>query len=244
MLAALGFGRLRRPTIVPAQVDTSDGAPVPVHPELAQQRALLDAWLQSDDAMATARRLLARRGVDASPADLVNDAWVRITESIARRTEPYPDLTEPRHAARFGARVLDNLSRDRLRSGVRRREVELLDTFADERSDQAASDTRMMLQHLLAAVAARAEQLEPCPGCPDEVVAAAALELIHLVLTGHDGGDRGRTWIDQMLYLALDRVDGGVSRTDAAASQRKARCGRCIDGLLRAGAADLVGAGA
>lgn len=231
-----------RGTTLTAEVETSDVAPEPVHPELARQRALLDSWLRSDDATVTARRLLTRRGLDASPADLVNDAWVRITESIARRTEPYPELTESRHAARFCARVLDNLSRDRLRSGARRREVELFDTFADERADPAAMDTRLMLQQLLGAVAARAEQLDPCPGCPDEVVAAAALELIHLVLAGHDGGERGRTWIDQMLYLALDRVDGGVSRTEAAASQRKARCGRCIDGLLRAAAADLVGA--
>lgn len=229
-------------TTITHPVDVPHSAPEPVSPELARQRALLDAWLQSDDALDTARRLLGRRGLNASPADLVNDAWLRITESIARRTEPYPELTEPRQAARFGARVLDNLSRDRLRSQARRREVELFDAFTDERSDPAATDTRMMLEQLLASVAVRAEEPEPCPGCPDEVVVAAALELVHLVLAGHDGGDRGRTWIDQMLYLALDRVDGGVKRSEAAASQRKARCGRCIDGLLRAAATDLVGA--
>lgn len=212
---------------------------------LARQLELLERWLRSDDARATAARLLTRRGLANSADDLLQDGWVRIHESVARRSEPYRDLDQPEHAARFGARVLDNLSRDRLRAVSRRREVELIDVVGEDLVSTSATESRLLLEQLLVTVAHRAERdAEPCPGCPDRVVAAAALEMIHLVLAGHDGGERGRTWWDQMQHLALERVDGGAVRSDAAANQRKSRCGRCIDTLLRAGADDLMGASA
>lgn len=74
---------------------------------LARQLELLERWLRSDDARATAARLLTRRGLANSADDLLQDGWVRIHESVARRSEPYRDLDKPEHAARFGARVLE-----------------------------------------------------------------------------------------------------------------------------------------
>lgn len=143
------------------EVETSESAPDTLPPERDRQRSLLVAWLQSDDAVDTAGQLLSRRGVGGDSAELVNAAWVGIHESIARRAEPFPDLTEPKHAAKDGARVLDNRIRDRLRTATRRKEVELLDSFGNERAHAVLLVSRLMLRHLHAAVAEQAQQLDP-----------------------------------------------------------------------------------
>jgi hypothetical protein len=209
---------------------------------VARQAELLEAWLLSPDAHTTARRLLARRRLDRQPAELLDEAWIRIRRSLTDRTDPLPDLTDEAHAARYAARVLDNLSRDWVRAAARRSEVALFEDAAPAViDDHSAFEARLVLERLLHAVAARGSSGVSCSGCPDAVVVATALEVVHLVLAGHDGGDRGRSWIDQLLHVAVDRVDGGVQRTEAARNQRKSRCGRCASQLLTASAGDLVG---
>ena len=228
-------------------------------PDRERQRRLLLDWLSGDDATATAARLARRRSLDIPPDDLINEAWVRIVTSLERRTSPLPELDSPSQAARYGARVLDNLARDRLRALIVRREVSLEQAMLGSTSatnpsadlpptgpaagghEDAVTD-RVLLEQLLHAVAHRAVDGVRCAGCPGEVVAAAALEVIHLVLLGDDGAERGRTWIDRMMRRAVERVDPLRPSSPAARDQRVSRCGRCASDLLAAGMSDLMGA--
>jgi hypothetical protein len=214
--------------------------------EIAAQRTRLEAWLATDAATTAARRLITRRRLDCSPDDLINDAWIRIRQSFTNRTEPLPDLDDEQAAARYCARVLDNLCRDRLRQGSRRRELSLttISGEAEPTSDadpSATAETRILVEQLLFAVGRRAENGLTCAGCQPAVVAATALEILHLVLNGDDTGDRGRTWFDQMLHTALERVDPNTATTEAARNQRKSRCGRCVSELLTDSMRDLMG---
>lgn len=223
-------------------------------PDRERQRRLLLDWLGGDDAAATAARLARRRAPDIPADDLINEAWLRIVTSLERRTSPLPDLDSPTQAARYGARVLDNLARDRLRALITRREVSLEQAMlgststasvSTERSSAGHEDAvtdRVLLEQLLHAVAQRAVDGVRCVGCPGEVVTAAALEVIHLVLLGEGGAERGRTWIDRMLRRAVERVDPLRPSSPAAQDQRVSRCGRCAADLLAAGMSDLMGA--
>jgi len=207
--------------------------------QLAQQRALLEAWLQSDDARQYSRSLAQRRPGGASPDELISEAWLRLQSVFQRREVPYPDLSTERNAARFMARLLDNLSRDLMRRSLRRNETELVDSIATTPSPMANVDTRVILQHLVVAVGRRSRHSDDCPDCHQTVVAAAALEVLHLILTDHDGVGNGTNVLDRLLYEALDRVSGDRSTSDAARRQRKARCGRCITALLEQGLRDI-----
>ncbi|MEY2974954.1 MAG: hypothetical protein RIR49_1374 [Actinomycetota bacterium] len=216
--------------------------------DLERQRRLLLDWLGSDDASATAARLLRRRDLDWPADDLINDAWIRIVGSLERRSQPLPDLDVPAKAARYAARVLDNLARDRLRERLGRREVSLEQAMLGVASAPSTSGhedgvtDRVLLEQLLHAVAQRAGDGVRCAGCPGEVVAAAALEVIHMVLLGDEGGRRGRSWMDRVLRSAIERVDPTHPESPAARDQRVSRCGRCASDLLAAGMSDLMGA--
>lgn len=203
---------------------------------------LLTTWLNSADALATATRLVRRRGLSVSPQELVNEAYLRMRRRFDDSDTPaaLPDLQA---AARYGARMLDNLSRDLVRSRLRGPQLERLDDGDLALADDGASrvEHRVLVEQLLRAVARRATDHIACHGCPSEVVAAAALEVVHLVLSGHDGADRGRTWFDQMLNAALERVDPHVASSSAARDQRKSRCGRCAADLLNTSMSDLIG---
>lgn len=222
-----------------AEITAVDVAPDASGDVLRRQRALLQAWLQSPDAREAARVYLARRQLSRPPEELLNDAWLRIEGTFARRTEPYPALDDTKSAARFGSRLIDNLSRDWKRSVARRAEVELTDTLVSVDDGHDAAERRILVEQLIGAVADRAVSPVRCPGCPSEVVAAAALEVLHLVLTGHDGAIEGRSFVDQLMYEALDRLDGDTERSAAARAQRKSRCSRCVMELLQTSAHDL-----
>ena len=236
---------------VTAGPDDAEVSRVPARSEVVQplaadvlrrQRSILEAWLQSDDARRTAQRLVRRRQLSRVPEELLNDAWLRLESTFGRRTEPYPSLDDVASAARFGARLLDNLSRDWVRSAGRRVEVELSDTLVTLDDGHDHAERRILVEQLIGAVAERAVSSVPCPGCPSEVVAAAALEVLHLVLSGHDGAADGRSFVDQLMYEALDRLDrldGDVERSTAARAQRKSRCSRCVMALLQSSANDL-----
>jgi hypothetical protein len=206
---------------------------------LATQRQLLQDWLHTSDARQTATRLIRRRGLSRSADELISEAWLRIQGAFGRRDEPYPSIETGDDAARFAARVLDNLSRDWRRSEARGSGIEFVEPDAPHDGGTSSIEEHLLVSQLLHVVARRATAEARCPGCPSEVVASAALEVLHLVLNGHDGGGDGRTWIDQILYAALDRIDGDPDRTEAARAQRKSRCGRCVMALLEAGLRDL-----
>lgn len=208
-----------------------------------QASELLTTWLESDDALATATRLVRRRGLSVSGPELVNEAYLRMRRRFDGDTTP-PVFGDLRDAARYGARMLDNLSRDLVRSRLRGAALVRLDdgdVALDSGDDLSHVERRVLVEQLLRAVARRASEHIACHGCPSEVVAAAALEVVHLVLSGHDGSDRGRTWFDQMIHAALSRVDPYVAPSEAARNQRKSRCGRCAADLLSASMNDLIG---
>lgn len=209
-------------------------------PNLEVQRRLISDWLQSADALRVAGNLVLRHRISSTAGDLVHDAWLKLGASVDRRTGPYPELTNAEQAARFGSRMLDNLARDVARRTRRQGEVELVGQFAVVDESFARVEHRHLLEMLIASVGRRASRLEPCPGCPSEVVVAVALELVHLALSGSEGAPQGRTWLDRMLFLALERVEGDTARTTAARNQRKSRCGRCATELLELGMSDLM----
>lgn len=215
---------------------SADGLPEP----LQMQWRLCEQWIQSDAARRTAGRLIARRGLQQSADDLVNEAWLRLRGTFRRRTEPYPRLDTIDDVSRFGARLLDNLTRDWLRSRGRRREVALADTVVLLDPGTDGVEQRHIVEQLVYAVGRRSRQPLQCSGCPDETVVAAALELLHLVLAGHPDEGDGRQWLDRMLYEAFDRLDD-VERSEAARAQRKSRCGRCVMALLESAWRDLGG---
>jgi hypothetical protein len=208
-------------------------------------RDLLTTWLGSHDALATATRLVRRRGLSMSPQELVNEAYLRMRRSFDHRQRDTPSLTHPGEAARYGARMLDNLTRDLVRARLRRPQMEQFDDgelgLPHDDDELGRVEHRVLVEQLLRAVARRASDHIACHGCPSEVVAAAALEVVHLVLIGHDGAERGRTWFDQMLNAALERVDPHVATSNAARDQRKSRCGRCAADLLSTSMAELIG---
>lgn len=191
-----------------------------------------------------------RRGLAADLAtDLVHDAWVRIDEAFSRRTEPYSDLDDDVAAERFARRVLSNLAIDRSRSMAHRTTVASSDSEAWESSgvapwsapvdEIAAVESRDAAFRLRRSVAGRVEsQLDPCPGCPGNVVGAVALFVCNALacgLTAHDGGGNV---LDGLIYEGLRTHDPAnfatmKDRPSDAQRKRKSRCSSCIVGLLR-----------
>ena len=90
--------------------------------------------------------MLRRRGLDRSADELVNEAWIRVSSTLDRRDAPYPDMEAPSQFARFGARVIDNLSRDWARVVRRAGEVELVESSAVDDDTYAATENRLMLE--------------------------------------------------------------------------------------------------
>lgn len=207
---------------------------------LETQQELVQAWVQSSDARRVAKSLLVRHRLSLSADDLINEAWLKITKAFERRDTSYPDLDTSDAAARFGTRVLDNLARDQARRTRRRSEIELVESFAIEDPELVRVEHRHLLEILLVAVSQRARHLDRCPGCPSEVVVAVALEVVHLVLAGSDGAEQGRTWMDRLLFQALDRIEGGHEKSTVARNQRKSRCGRCASELLQRSLVDVM----
>lgn len=219
------------------------------------QSQLLEHWIMSPAAHVVATQILRKRSLSYAPNELIHEGWIRLQRSMASRTEPLPEMSDLTSAARYCLRVLDNLSRDWVRTSLRRQEIsvssEQLTTTADhqtlhsDRMDPTDPhrivETRLLLEQLVHKVAERAERGIDCVACPPEVVVATALEILQMALAGIQPGDQGRDWIDQLMYSALDRVASEPAASTAARTQRKSRCGRCVMELLNAGMLDLGG---
>jgi hypothetical protein len=207
---------------------------------LEVQLGWIEAWLQSSDAERTAFRLVHRRQLGRSGHELLNELWIRCRDSFDRRSEPYPEMQSSAAAHRFAARSLDNLSRDWRRSGRRDASLVGIEIVEPDGARTSTIEDRVLIEQLLRSVGRRAQAGLPCAGCRSEVVTAAALEVLHLVLAGEDGGSEGRTWFDRVMYEALDRLDGRADgRSQAARAQYKRRCGLCVQSLLEAAGRDL-----
>ena len=129
-----------------------------------------------------------------------------------------------------------------MRSVRRRAEVVIDDTSIPQvDGDLLLVEQRAVLHHLIEFVGRRGTHDVECVGCPSEVVVAAALEVVHLVLIGHEGSEFGRTWMDRLLHQALEHVIAGEEPSHDARMQRKSRCGRCVVALLSGGMEAIMG---
>jgi hypothetical protein len=68
--------------------------------QLAQQRALLESWVQSAEARRLAQTIIGRRGLSLSADELISEVWLRITRSFDTRTEPLPAMSTSEEATR------------------------------------------------------------------------------------------------------------------------------------------------
>lgn len=209
------------------------------------QQSLIEEWVASDEARAAAERYLRWRGLDGDPAEICNETWMRLTASLQRRDEPLPAVTSISDAAAYCSRVIDNIVRDRRRATMRSAASPLdgtaeLTAATGGTAHESQVLDRVMVEQLLHFVAAHGLDGVRCDGCPPAVVVATALEVLHMVLAGDEGGDRGRNWFDRIIHTALTRVDG-VDRSERAQDQRKSRCGRCVVDLLGAAMREITG---
>jgi hypothetical protein len=234
----------------------SDSGSETVAQILSAQAALLEQWISSPEALTVATHIVRKRSLTYCPDELIHEAWLRLQRSMAARSEPLPEMNDLTSAARYCARVLDNLSRDWIRTNRRRRELSVASFHEANELDPQSSrrdlvdptdphlivETRLLLEQLIHKVADRAEKGLRCGTCPAEVVTATAIEILQMALAGIQPGDQGREWIDQLMYTALDRVSPEPLSTEAARTQRKSRCGRCVMNLLNQSMRDM-GAG-
>lgn len=207
--------------------------------DLEGQLAIVSAWITSDDARLTARRLLAKYRLRIEPGDLVNETWAKIAQAFARREEPYDDLGDEKSAARFAYRTMDNLCRDSVRSSKRRGEVVEYDDLSLAYATAGGFsevDQKIFMEQLLFSVGVTVKSPHDCPGCPPAIAAAVALETVHLMMRGDIGDETGRQWLDRLMYEALDLVDHRQKdRSSDAQRQRKLRCGRCATEIITRG---------
>ncbi|MGA1362410.1 MAG: hypothetical protein ACO36A_05785 [Ilumatobacteraceae bacterium] len=217
-----------------------------MNPGIPDQLRMIQLWLGSDEARRHAAVFARRAGLGNEADDVVAEAYLRVSDAMSRRTEPYPSMSEESHAARYGMRVLDNVCRDRRRAANRRAETQsdTLENIADHPEPSgpfALVDGPEMMQELVREVGHTAERGFTCPGCNREVAAAMALEVVHLALSGRPVDGTGRTWFDRLLHTALLNVEGDLGRSETAQNQRKSRCGRCAVELLEAAARQVLG---
>lgn len=226
---------------------TAQGIERPVAPSRADnqtqaletQRHLVEGWLQSDEALRYAQRLTRRHQLRRSGEEVVSEAWIRMQGTFTRRPAPYPDLSSRESAQRFGARVLDTMCRDMARLQWKRDMKQAALALEEGHAPHATIEGKLLIEHLVFAVGRRARHAATCPGCDHQLVATAALELLHLLLIEHDGSQSGNSILDRLLYEALDRVTHDKSVTDDARRQRKGRCGKCIVTLIEASLQDM-----
>ena len=225
---------------------------------MQDQHGMVLSWLGLPAARDAATQLCRRRGLplDLAP-DLVNDAWVRVDEAFRRRTEPYPDLDDEVAAERFARRVLANLAIDRARSVTHRSVAPMGDTQTLESSGPApwsgsvegigSVENRDAVFRLRRSVGSRvAQSVDPCPGCPGNVVAAVALYVCNSLACGQLPQGGGNP-LDGLIYEGLRTHDPAHfgemhGRPSDAQRKRKSRCGTCIVSLLRE-CAESVGLG-
>lgn len=203
---------------------------------LTAQIEAVHLWLASDGARSHAAAIVKKRRLkELEPEALLNEAWIRVQETLRRRVEPYPDLHGEESIRRFTYRVLDNLAIDRARATMRRPGA-LVPLVGDHQVPVSESGFEQVDQHdlitrLIEEIPGVAERLPTCPGCAHTVVVALALDVCQSLLADGEGD------FDDLVYTGLRRVlgesDEGTPATPAE-RQRKSRCGRCARLLLEA----------
>ncbi len=173
-----------------------------------------------------ARVALRRRGAHGiRPEELVSEAWLRLSQTFARRAEPYPEWADD-SADRLVARVVDAALVDLLRRARPTDIVPVADPVPPAIAPVASRlETLDGLRSVIGAIPDAMEGLE-CPGCRPEVVAAVAVAVVQRIAVGDDPGGRG-TDFDRLLTVALAEVMG-ADAAPATVRQRRRRCGPCV----------------
>jgi DNA-directed RNA polymerase specialized sigma24 family protein len=195
------------------------------------------AWLSTDDALATARRLVRRYSLLCEPEDLVSKSRVMLMERMSRRTTPLVGEDVQKTAIRFAARCMSNLAIDDARKSLsdQHRHVELSNLLPQRASTEDHAEAAVFIEQLAARVNDLIRQGVTCPGCQKEVVFAAATEVLQLVLiegASGDGTTRDNAWFDDAIESVIDRTNPGSSQLSAARRKRRARCKHCVMELL------------
>jgi DNA-directed RNA polymerase specialized sigma24 family protein len=228
--------------------------------DLGRQRDAVLEWLGRNGAE-VARAATRRHGLASDLAgDVANDAWIRAHQTFHKRDSPYEGMTDDVAVERYARRVVDNAAIDRARLASNRREVATVDHRDSEDSGPALDDLAAAVDGAFDAVTSTSSMLElrdtvgelaltggeRCPGCHEAIVAATALRVANLLATGAEvDSDAGAGWLDALIYDSLQHTDVetfaevGPRLTDKQ-RQKKSRCGRCIQELLRR-AARLIG---
>lgn len=225
---------------------------------IQRQGSAVGKWLTSARSAEAAAQICRRRGLPTDFAiDLVNDAWIRVKELFERRSEPYPDLDDEVAAERFARRILSNLAIDRARSAGHSRVTPLNDALGMEPTGSSpwsgtvetisSVENRDVVFRLRNAVGSRiSDAVDPCPGCPGDVVAAVSLYVCNSLACGLIPEGRNSP-LDSLIYEGLQTHDPAHFREmnepmSDAQRKRKSRCGTCIVRLLRE-CAESVGLG-
>lgn len=198
--------------------------------------AALD-WLASDDARATARRLVRSHSLGLEADDLLSETAVKVIGGLSRRSEPLAGEEVARTAVRYAARSLTNCALDHARKRARseRLQIELASSLPQRASEQERVEGTIFVEQMVASLNAVARGGLPCPGCHREVAFAAATEVLQLALiegTSTDGLTMGEDWFDDVVSRVIDRVSRGASQLAAARRKRLARCRACVTELL------------
>ena len=195
------------------------------------------AWLATNDALLAARRLVRRYSLQLEPDDLVSQTRVTLIERMSHRTAPLVGEDVQKAAIRFASRCLNNVAIDNARKLVReqRQQVELAGLLPQRASVENRAEAALFIEQLASRLNEVVREGHACLGCHQEVVFAAATEVLQLVLIeGVSGNDTtpDNAWFDDVIESVIDRTSPGLSQLPATRRKRRARCKHCVMELL------------
>jgi len=195
------------------------------------------AWLATNDALLAARRLVRRYSLQLEPEDLVSQTRITLLERMSRRTAPLVGDDVQKAAVRFAARCMGNIAIDNARKMARdqQQQVELANLLPQRASIEDHVEATVFIEQLTSRVNDLVREGSTCPGCQQEVVFAAATEVLQLVLIEGASGDdatRDNAWFDDAIESVIDRTSPGSSQLAAARRKRRVRCKHCVMELL------------
>lgn len=216
----------------------SEITPLEVLTTLSRQREVILAWFGTSECQTWCAVCARRAGLTSDMAgDVRSETWVRVSQSLNRRSEYFPEMLDISAAHRYAARACERTAIDLSRS-ARRRSVAL--TVDDDDVDPASLDavnalfTSVMVDQWRRTLMSVVRAGHTCSGCSDDVVVATALRILNSFAMGDRGSMR------DLLYEAMAEADDRMrDDRDAATRQRKSRCGRCVVALLRSTAEQM-----
>lgn len=215
-----------------------DLVPTDVFTSIGQQRDAVLEWFGSQECQSWCVVCARRAGLASDMAGEVrSESWVRVSQSLSRRVDAFPEMLDSTSAHRYAARACERTAIDMARSVRRRGIVVSVDEgpFEPEALDTVNMVfTSILIDQWRRTLVSVARSSHSCSGCSEGTVLAAALRILNSFALGDRGSMR------DLLYEALVEVDDRMGgERDAATRQRKSRCGRCVVSLLRATAEQM-----